>query len=160
MDFRDCRSMKVVLVPHCALNQNSRLAKCAERPSAVHELVEGLMQRRIGILQMPCPELMVLGRGQALGTWQEARGLATSYQWRHEARRIADCRFRIWDLAVAIRQVQGRLASAVKSKIGSRKSKIVRIRRLLRRRSSRSGCTLPGRPGGWCRWGRCAAWRR
>jgi predicted secreted protein len=61
MDFRDCRSMTVVLVPHCVLNQNSRLAGCAERPSAVHELVEGLMQRQIGIVQMPCPELMVLG---------------------------------------------------------------------------------------------------
>lgn len=61
MDFRDCRSMKVVLVPHCELNQNSRLAKCAETPSAVAELVQGLMQRRIGVIQMPCPELMVLG---------------------------------------------------------------------------------------------------
>ncbi len=61
MDFRDCRSGKVVLVPHCALNQNARLAGCAERPAAVAELVRGLMARDIGVLQMPCPEMMVIG---------------------------------------------------------------------------------------------------
>jgi len=60
MDFRDCRSMRVVLVPHCVLNQNSRLAGCAERPAGVSELVRGLMDRDIGIIQMPCPELMVI----------------------------------------------------------------------------------------------------
>lgn len=61
MDFGDKRSMWVVLVPHCALNQNARLARCAERPAAVTELVAGLMSRQIGIIQMPCPELLVLG---------------------------------------------------------------------------------------------------
>ena len=61
MDFNDCRSMKVVLLPHCVLNQNARLAKCAEVPASVEKLVAGLMQRQIGIIQMPCPELMVLG---------------------------------------------------------------------------------------------------
>jgi predicted secreted protein len=61
MDFKDCRGMKVVFVPHCALNQNARLANCAERPAGVPELVSGLMERGIGIVQMPCTELMVLG---------------------------------------------------------------------------------------------------
>ncbi len=65
MDFRDVRSMKVVAVPHCALNQNARLARCAELPAAVTELIEGLMVRRIGIIQMPCPELMVIGLDRA-----------------------------------------------------------------------------------------------
>ena len=60
MDFGDCRSMKVVLVPHCALNQNSRLARCAELPAGVEELVAGLLKRNIGIIQMPCPELMLI----------------------------------------------------------------------------------------------------
>jgi predicted secreted protein len=53
--------MKVVLVPHCALNQNARLAACAEWPAAVAPLVTGLMDRQIGVIQMPCPELMVIG---------------------------------------------------------------------------------------------------
>jgi predicted secreted protein len=53
--------MKVVWVPHCALNQNARVAGAAEVPATVRGLVEGLMDRNIGILQLPCPELMVLG---------------------------------------------------------------------------------------------------
>lgn len=61
MDFGDCRSMQVVVVPHCELNQNSRLARCAERPACVTELIKGLMDRDIGVIQMPCPELMVIG---------------------------------------------------------------------------------------------------
>jgi predicted secreted protein len=61
MDFRDCRSMKVVFVPHCALNQNARVATCSQTPAAVSGLAEGLLAREIGIIQLPCPELVVLG---------------------------------------------------------------------------------------------------
>lgn len=61
MDFKDGRSMKVVLVAHCVLNQNARLARCAERPAAVTELIDGLMDREVGIVQMPCPELIAIG---------------------------------------------------------------------------------------------------
>jgi predicted secreted protein len=60
MEFKDCRSGKVVFVPHCALNQNARLAGCSELPAAVDELVAGLMARQIGMIQLPCPELMVI----------------------------------------------------------------------------------------------------
>ena len=59
--FRDRRAMKVIFVPHCILNQNARVAGAAERPAAVNEIVTGLMKRDIGIVQMPCPELVILG---------------------------------------------------------------------------------------------------
>jgi predicted secreted protein len=61
MEFGDCRAGKVVLVPHCALNQNARLAKCAESPVAVVPLIAGLLDREIGVAQMPCPERELLG---------------------------------------------------------------------------------------------------
>jgi predicted secreted protein len=61
VDPRDCRGRKVVLVPHCVLNQNARVAGAAERPAAVVELVIGLLERDVGILQMPCPELFIFG---------------------------------------------------------------------------------------------------
>jgi predicted secreted protein len=61
VDFRDPRSRKVVLVPHCVLNQNARAAGAAEHPSAIPELVTALLDREIGILQMPCPELYAFG---------------------------------------------------------------------------------------------------
>ena len=61
MDFHDARSRKVIFITHCHLNQNARLERCAESPAATRTLAEGLLQREIGIVQMPCPELMVLG---------------------------------------------------------------------------------------------------
>jgi predicted secreted protein len=64
-DLCDCRGRTVVLVPHCTLNQNARVAGAAERPAAVVELVTGLLDRGIGILQMPCPELCAFGLDRA-----------------------------------------------------------------------------------------------
>jgi predicted secreted protein len=61
IDFHDNRSRRVILLPHCALNQNARSAGAAERPAAVAELVTGLLNRNIGIIQMPCPEICALG---------------------------------------------------------------------------------------------------
>jgi len=43
------------------LNQNARAPGAAERPAGVVELVTGLLDRKIGILQMPCPELCAFG---------------------------------------------------------------------------------------------------
>jgi predicted secreted protein len=51
----------VIFVPHCALNQNARAPGAAERPAAVAELVAGLLDRDVGIVQMPCPELLAFG---------------------------------------------------------------------------------------------------
>jgi len=58
---RDARSRKVVFVPHCALNQNARVAGAAESPAAMGALIAGLIEREIGIVQMPCPELCAYG---------------------------------------------------------------------------------------------------
>ena len=63
--FGDRRAMKVIFVPHCILNQNARVAGAAERPAAVNELITDLMKRDIGIIQMPCPELVILGLDRA-----------------------------------------------------------------------------------------------
>jgi len=59
--FRDCRGNNVIFVPHCALNQNARGPGAAECPAAVTPLITGLMERGIGIVQMPCPELRIFG---------------------------------------------------------------------------------------------------
>lgn len=63
--FRDGRGGKVVLLPHCALNQNARMAGTAERPAAVVELVKELLAHDVGIVQMPCPELCAFGLDRA-----------------------------------------------------------------------------------------------
>jgi predicted secreted protein len=85
-DFCDCRSMKVILVPHCSLNQNARVAGAAECPAAVTELIAGLLERGIGIIQMPCPELHVLGLDRA---HVEIRRELEKVAGRAECRRLA-----------------------------------------------------------------------
>ncbi|MDH5375319.1 MAG: 2-thiouracil desulfurase family protein [Candidatus Bathyarchaeota archaeon] len=65
--LKDKRSGKIAVVAHCILNQNSRVLGLAERASAITEIVEFLIRKDIGIIQMPCPELSyagILRRGQ------------------------------------------------------------------------------------------------
>ena len=67
--FDDNRSKKVVLLSHCLLNQNSISDGTADFPSQFREIIEQLMNNNIGIIQLPCPELLCLGleRGDACG---------------------------------------------------------------------------------------------
>jgi predicted secreted protein len=59
--FDDARSQKVVLVAHCLLNQNSISDGTADFPSQFEKVLEVLLANRVGIIQMPCPELTCLG---------------------------------------------------------------------------------------------------
>ena len=71
--FEDKRSKKLVLVAHCILNQNSISDGTADHPGAIKEIINLLLQSDIGIIQMPCPELLCLGldRGNINGAEQE-----------------------------------------------------------------------------------------
>lgn len=57
----DVRSHKVVVLAHCILNQNSRVAGLAHYPAVVDEIVNFLVKHDVGILQMPCPEVTYAG---------------------------------------------------------------------------------------------------
>ncbi len=59
--FSDKRGKKVILVAHCILNQNAKLDECAHYPGAIREIIQLLLERGIGMIQMPCPELIRLG---------------------------------------------------------------------------------------------------
>ncbi|MCP4692723.1 MAG: DUF523 domain-containing protein [Desulfobacterales bacterium] len=59
--FDDARSKSVIFVAHCLLNQNSISDGTADYPGAVGDVMEVLRASRVGIVQMPCPELMCLG---------------------------------------------------------------------------------------------------
>ena len=58
---RDKRSGKIALIAHCIINQNSRAQGLAERSSTITEILGFLMHNKIGIIQMPCPELIYAG---------------------------------------------------------------------------------------------------
>ncbi|MCK4327866.1 MAG: DUF523 domain-containing protein [Candidatus Diapherotrites archaeon] len=59
--FTDERSKQIVLVSHCILNQNSISDGTADYPAAINEIVELLLKSNIGVIQMPCPELLCIG---------------------------------------------------------------------------------------------------
>lgn len=59
--FDDARSKRVILVAHCVLNQNSISDGTADFPGSDQALVELLLAAKVGIVQLPCPELMCLG---------------------------------------------------------------------------------------------------
>jgi len=59
--FTDARSKKVILVAHCILNQNAKIDRCAHYPGAMREVTQALLDAGVGIIQMPCPELLYLG---------------------------------------------------------------------------------------------------
>ncbi len=59
--FKDKRSGRIAVVAHCILNQNSRVLGLAERPSMITEIVEFFLRKKIGIVQMSCPELTYAG---------------------------------------------------------------------------------------------------
>lgn len=66
--FDDKRSKKIVLVAHCVLNQNAKLDRCAHYPGAIKEIAQILLDANVGILQMPCPELLCLGLDRQVET--------------------------------------------------------------------------------------------
>lgn len=59
--FDDKRSKKAVFVAHCILNQNAKLDKCAHYPGPIRETAQLLLDSGVGVIQLPCPELMYLG---------------------------------------------------------------------------------------------------
>lgn len=59
--FNDKRSKKIVVVAHCLLNQNSISDGTADLPSQFNKIVNLLIENEIGIIQLPCPELLCLG---------------------------------------------------------------------------------------------------
>ena len=54
--LHDRRSGRVVYLSHCLLDENTRYLGGACRPGCVGEIVLHCIERRVGIVQLPCPE--------------------------------------------------------------------------------------------------------
>ena len=67
--FQDGRSQKVAFLAHCLLNQNAISDGTAVRPAGFPEMLSYLLEPGVGIVQLPCPELLCLGldRGDPQG---------------------------------------------------------------------------------------------
>ena len=59
--FTDARSRRVVLLAHCILNQNAISDGTADFAGMDEALVRRLLEAKVGVVQLPCPELSCLG---------------------------------------------------------------------------------------------------
>lgn len=59
--FTDIRCKKIVFVCHCILNQNSISDGTADYPAINEAVVRLLIDSKVGIVQLPCPEFNCLG---------------------------------------------------------------------------------------------------
>ncbi len=55
------RGKKIVLLCHCILNSNAKVKGLSEYSSIIKEIVDLLEKKEIGIVQLPCPEMLVYG---------------------------------------------------------------------------------------------------
>ncbi|WP_373855525.1 CD3072 family TudS-related putative desulfidase [Desulfocucumis palustris] len=46
---------------HCILNSNSKVEGLSNSPGIISEVMNLLMEKQIGIIQLPCPEMVVYG---------------------------------------------------------------------------------------------------
>ncbi len=68
--FNDSRGKKVIFIAHCIQNQNSISDGTADYPGTLEDIMTMLAGNGVGIVQMPCPELICLGldRGNIRGS--------------------------------------------------------------------------------------------
>jgi hypothetical protein len=57
-----------VVLAHCLLNQNAKVAGLATYPGIFSPLLSLLEQAGVGVLQLPCPEFVHLGPSRPIGT--------------------------------------------------------------------------------------------
>lgn len=55
------RGRRIVLLAHCVLNGNAKVEGICGYRAAMTEVVSRLMASGIGMIQLPCPEMQVLG---------------------------------------------------------------------------------------------------
>lgn len=60
-DKNDKRKRRVVFLAHCFLNINTRFPEGSAFAGANTPLIQTLLQKEVGIIQMPCPEFQCLG---------------------------------------------------------------------------------------------------
>lgn len=85
----DIRGRRFVAVIDCILNQNARDAGAARFPAMNFELLRLCHEHRVGILQMPCPEIAALGCRRARAPGQTIRDALDSEAGRQRCAEIA-----------------------------------------------------------------------
>ena len=69
----DQRSGRLVFLIECLMNQNARDIGAAESPAFTQELIELMVDAKIGMVQIPCPEIACLGFERLRSSGQSIR---------------------------------------------------------------------------------------
>ncbi len=85
----DVRSGRMILAIDCILNQNARDPGAATAPAINAELVGLCLKHRIGIFQMPCPEMRVLGPERKRAPGQSIRDAMDTPQAHADCRKLS-----------------------------------------------------------------------
>lgn len=83
--FRIKRSRKIVILCHCLLNLNAKIRGIANYPEITKDLIQYLLDREIGIIQLPCPEFTLLGEAR----WGQSESQYATPYFRKHCRKIA-----------------------------------------------------------------------
>ncbi len=86
----DLRSRRMVVVIECILNQNVRDPGAASFAAMNEGVVMRCAQQRVGIVQMPCPEVACLGPARRRGRGQSIRDALDTPAGRAICARLAD----------------------------------------------------------------------
>ena len=79
----------MILAIDCLLNQNARDPGAATAPAINAELVRLCLKHRIGIFQMPCPEMRVLGPERKRAPGQSIRDAMDMPQGHADCRKLS-----------------------------------------------------------------------
>ena len=82
----DDRSKKIVFVSNCLLNANNKVQEFARYPGMFTEVVRTLDKYGVGVMQMPCPEVLHIGCQR----WWHSRNLYDNAGFRHFCRTLAE----------------------------------------------------------------------
>lgn len=55
------RCKKIILISHCILNCNSKVEGLSQYDGMFKEVIDIIHQKGIGIIQLPCPEIIIYG---------------------------------------------------------------------------------------------------
>lgn len=83
---KDERSKKIVFVSNCLLNANNKVMEFARYPGMFTEVVQTLDKYGIGLIQMPCPEVLHMGNQR----WWHSRNLYDNAGFRRFCRTLAE----------------------------------------------------------------------
>ncbi|MEA2097379.1 MAG: hypothetical protein U9P73_11915 [Candidatus Cloacimonadota bacterium] len=82
----DNRSEKIIFLSHCCLNQNAKVRGIASYPGAITPLISMLLEEGIGIIQMPCPEMIYLGNMR----WGQVKDQYNNPMFKRHCKRIVE----------------------------------------------------------------------